>query len=365
MLKIAIVGCGKIADGHVEQIQRMPELAEVVAVCDRELLLAEQLAARYGIARHHDDFETMLSRERPDVVHIATPPGSHLPLARTALDADCHIFVEKPLAPSLADTLAIVEAAETAGRKLTVGYTYLFDPAAEGMREQIAAGTIGEVVHVESFYGYDLRGPFGSALLADGDHWVHALPGGLLFNNIDHLLNKLCEFIADDEPSLHAIGYRRAPKVHGDARDALLDELRVMIGGAEVSAYATFSSHIRPAAHSLTVYGSEGTLMVDHQSRVVCARQGVRLPSAIGRVVPPLSQAAAYLREGARNVGRFARADFHFFAGLELLIRRFYQSICDGGPPPIASRDILRVARWMHAIVAQLEPRRSRAQEVA
>ena len=57
ILKVAVIGCGKIADGHVEEIQKLPGRARVVAVCDREILLAEQIAVRYGIPGHYDRFE--------------------------------------------------------------------------------------------------------------------------------------------------------------------------------------------------------------------------------------------------------------------------------------------------------------------
>ena len=81
-LRVAIVGCGKIADGHAQEIQKLTDQARLVAVCDREMLLAEQLARRYGIPGQYDDFTRLLEREKPDVVHIATPPQSHLPLWR-------------------------------------------------------------------------------------------------------------------------------------------------------------------------------------------------------------------------------------------------------------------------------------------
>src|SRR5947209_14741225 len=72
-LRVAIVGCGKIADGHVETIRHIAG-ARVVAVCDLEPLMAEQLAVRYGVPGFYGDFTQLLERERPDVVHITTPP---------------------------------------------------------------------------------------------------------------------------------------------------------------------------------------------------------------------------------------------------------------------------------------------------
>lgn len=356
MLKVAIVGCGKIADGHVEQIQRLPDLGRVVAVCDREGLMAEQLAFRHGIAAHYDDFEALLAAERPDVVHITTPPDSHLALAAMALEAGAHLYVEKPVTPSLADTERLLALAARAEKKVTVGYTYLFDPPALAMRQLIEEGAIGDIVHLESVYGYDLAGPYGAAIMADPDHWVHRLPGGLLQNNLDHLLNKLVEFFPDDDPAMQAFGYRRRPERFGDARDAMHDELRLVLHGGGVSATGLFSSHIRPRAHYQRVFGTRNILHVDFVSRTVTLDSQANLPSAIGRLVPAFEHALGHAREGLRNVGRFARSEFHFFAGLLELIARFYRSIHDDGPVPIPQRDILWVAARLEQIMALVAP---------
>ncbi|MBP8272735.1 MAG: Gfo/Idh/MocA family oxidoreductase, partial [Sphaerotilus sp.] len=97
VLRVGIIGCGKIADGHVEQIRAIGR-GEVVAVCDREPLMAEQLAVRLKIPGRYDDAAEMFAKERLDVVHIATPPDSHLFLAKMAFAAGCHVFMEKPFA---------------------------------------------------------------------------------------------------------------------------------------------------------------------------------------------------------------------------------------------------------------------------
>jgi predicted dehydrogenase len=362
-LKIAIVGCGKIADGHVEEIQKMPQRAQVVAVCDREELMAEQLSVRYGVPRFYGHFQDLLDKERPDVVHITTPPSSHLALSKLAIDAGCHVYVEKPVCPRHAETRELVAYAERAKRILTVGFTYLFDPPALEMRRLIGEGALGEPIHVESFYGYNLAGPFGSALLADGAHWVHQLPGKLLQNNIDHLLNKLLEFIDDDKPRIVASGSVRREVRFGDARDDMVDELRTLVEGERVSAYATFSAHTRPAAHFARVYGTKNTAHVDYLARTVTLEGVADLPSAIGRLVPAFTHAASYVAEGAKNVIRFAKSDFHYFSGLNYLIAAYYDSILDGRPPPISHRDILRVSAWMDEIFSQVPQDRSRHTE--
>ena len=81
MLRVAIVGCGKIADAHASQIQRIKG-CEIVGVCDREELMARQLAERFRIGRYFDDLTALLRETRPQVVHITTPPQSHTAIAR-------------------------------------------------------------------------------------------------------------------------------------------------------------------------------------------------------------------------------------------------------------------------------------------
>jgi predicted dehydrogenase len=359
-LTVALVGCGKIADGHVEEIQKMPERARVVAVCDRELLMAEQMATRYGIPAFYDSYPAMLERARPDVVHITTPPASHVALTRAAIDAGCHVYVEKPLTLSYADSKALVDYAARAGRQLTVGYTYLFDPPALEMRRLLSDDVIGRVVHVDSWYGYSIGGQFGSAILADPAHWVHALPGKLFHNNIDHVLNKLTEFIDDEEPRIQATAWRGREVKYGDVRDDMQDELRVTVLGAGISAYGTFSSHVKPAAHFVRVYGTKNIAHVDYVARSVTLEPGATLPSAVGRMLPAFGQAAQFARAGGRNALALARGDFQFFSGMNRLMAMFYDAVVANAPPPVPMRDVLRIALWMDRIFAQIAPGKPR-----
>ena len=83
MLKVAIIGCGKIADSHASQIQRISG-CEIVAVCDREPLMAKQLSERFPVGRCYRDAASLLYEAHPDVVHITTPPEGHFSLAKLA-----------------------------------------------------------------------------------------------------------------------------------------------------------------------------------------------------------------------------------------------------------------------------------------
>src|SRR5437868_14423633 len=95
MLRIAIIGCGKVADQHLGAIHRIPG-CEIVALCDRELLMAKQLGERFGISGCFSDLEEMLQSTSADVVHITTPPQSHYSLARQCLEAGSHGSLQQP-----------------------------------------------------------------------------------------------------------------------------------------------------------------------------------------------------------------------------------------------------------------------------
>lgn len=353
-LKVAIVGCGKIADAHVEEVAKIAG-AEVVAVCDREALMAEQLAARYGVARHFADFAALLDETRPDVVHITTPPQSHASLSLEAIDAGSHVYVEKPFAMTRAESQRIIAHAQRARRMVTVGHSFAFDPLTIEVRRLRDEGFLGDTVHVESHLGYNLSGAFGAALMGDRAHWVHGLPGKLFQNNIDHVLHKIEDFIPEDAPRLFARATRRLPAGFGDDRDHLMDELRVMFEGSSATGFGWFSSHAVPVRHFSRVWGTRNTVTVDYTSRVLAVEQGENYPSAIGRLLPAFMQARQYGRGGMRNVGRFMKSEFQFFAGMNALFRRFYDSIRADGEPPIAYHRILRVAGWMDEIVAQVD----------
>jgi hypothetical protein len=158
---------------------------------------------------------------------------------------------------------------------------------------------------------------------------------------------------------VRAFGSVRRQKRYGDARDDLMDELRVVVRGARTTGYLTFSAHIRPVGHFARVYGTKNTAHADFNNRTVTLDRAPTIPSAVGRLVPAFEGAAQLLRAGTKNLGRFAGSRFHFFAGLGDLISRYYDSIETDAPLPISTRDILRVARMMDEIFDQLGQHRS------
>lgn len=353
-MKAAIVGCGKIADAHAEEIGKIRG-ADLVAVCDLEPLMAEQLAVRFGIKHWYSDVAAMLEAERPDVLHITTPPQSHLALARMAVQAGAHVFLEKPVALYHSEVEQIVESVRSAGKKLAVNYWPQFEVQAIELRRLIASGALGEPVHVESHMGYNLAGDFGTAIQQDPNHWVRRMPGQLFQNILDHAINRIVPFIDDENPRVDAFAYYGA--AGGGQGIGILDELRAVIRGASVSAYVTFSAHSRPIGNTLRVYGTKNTAHLDYNARTIVLERAQTIPSALGRLLPPFQVSRDYLKQGFRNLGRFRRARFHFFDGMRTLLTEFYRSIETETASPTSDVEILRVSAMMHRIFDQVYPR--------
>ena len=344
-LRVALVGCGQIADAHLQEIRKV-DGAEVVAVCDRYADLAEQAAARFEVPGVFDDLGRLLAEARPDVLHITTPPQTHRPIALQALAAGVHVYVEKPFAPDAAEAAEILDAARGAGRLVCVGHDQLWDPCWVEARRRVDSGRLGRVVHVESVQGYDLGGPFGRAVAEDRGHWVRRLPGGLFQNVMSHALYRITDLLPDPKPEVRALWYGE------EAAGGLPTELRALIRGAETSASLVFSSTARPVQRVARVFGTLGGIEVDLDAGVLRRFTKAGLPGALGKVEAPIRQWGEASGASLRGVGRFLRSELHYFAGMRGLFSAFYDAIRRGGPSPIAPAEILRVTALMDAIFA-------------
>ncbi len=354
-LRVAIVGCGKVADDHAEAIAFHPR-ASVVACCDNEPLMAEQLATRFSIPAHYSSLDEMLAGEEIDVVHVTTPPQSHLSISLASLEAGAHVWVEKPLGLNLEEVEKLVAAARAHDRLITVGHSYWLDTPAEDVRDIVASGAIGDVVHVESWYGYDIAGTYGKAIMDTPENWVHSLPGKLFQNNLDHLLNKVLEFLPSDDIEVQAHAFRRYERRDGDLRDDLLDELRVMlIDPTGPTAYATFSSSVRPGSPTLRVCGTKGTVVADFALRTVELEGAISVPTNLGRLFPSFGRIGRAAKTAARNSKRFAKSEFHYFAGFRNLLDEFYRAIDTDGAPPIAYEEMIRMTAIQDEIWKQID----------
>ena len=359
-MRVAIVGCGKIADQHLLAIDRI-EGCSVVAVSDQEPLMAKQLAERFHVDRCFESVTEMLSECRPDVVHITTPPQSHVALARQCIEAGVHVYVEKPFTVTSLEAQHLFNLASVRGVALTAGHNYQFTREMIAMRRLVGEGYLGgDVVHLESHWSYDLQDmSYVAPMLGDVNHWVRRLPGQLFHNLLSHGIARLAEFLDDEVAELHVTAHQSA-QLRQLGGQEMLDELRVLLrDGRGTTAMFSFSTQIKPGINRLAVYGPKNSITVDLTSGSIVLHANRNFKSYLTYVGPPLSLMWQQFRNASSNLVAIARQRLYQDAGMTELIRRFYHSIRTKQEPPISSREIVLTSRIMDEIFARAyEPSR-------
>lgn len=156
MLKVAIVGCGRISDLH-QLGYRGREDARITAICDTNRALAKRKAKEWGVERVYTRYEDVLNDREVDAVELLTPHHLHCPMTVAAARAGKHISVQKPMALCAAEADEMIAAAGQAGVCLRVYETFVYYAPAVKARQMIEAGEIGEIralrMHINSGTG--------------------------------------------------------------------------------------------------------------------------------------------------------------------------------------------------------------------
>lgn len=144
--KAVIVGTGGIAGAHVQGLRHVAERVELAAACDIDPNRLDAFCSQHGIKGRYTDANEMLKQEKPDIVHICTPPSLHAPLAITSVEAGAHVLCEKPLCASLAEFDQIAAAEERTGRYVSSVFQHRFGSGAQHLRALIDAKAMGRLL---------------------------------------------------------------------------------------------------------------------------------------------------------------------------------------------------------------------------
>lgn len=348
-MKIAIVGCGQIADAHIQEASKLPDI-NISAVCDLNRHMAKQAAIRFKIPKHYNDIDKMMAEVRPDVVHVTTPPTAHLFLGKKILSGGAHIYMEKPFTLNLEQAEELVFQANKIGKLICIGHNAAFDPVILRLRDANENGDLGDLVHIDTLMGYSLEGPFGKILTGDPNHWVHQLPGGLLQNTISHPLSFITSLTTGKPEVVTAFGFRRRTNRYSDIRDKFFDELRVILKIENTTAHLVFTSHGRPIQLSATVFGTKCTVEANTNSRSLRFTNGAEMPGPFAKIQWAYRDMREATRELRRHLKDVAMANLHFFEGMKELFRQFYSAIDGKGSMPITMNEALTVTETMDEI---------------
>lgn len=198
-IRILVAGCGHMGASHARAYHKMDDF-EIVGVVSRGPASRERLSAELGGVSQFDNYEKALAATSPDAVCIATYPDSHAAYCLAALEAGCHVFVEKPLALTAEEAQKVVDRAAALKRKVVVGYILRVHPAWQRFTE--IAQSLGKPLVMRMNLNQQ----------SSGDDWrTHKNLMESMSPIVDcgvHYVDVMCQMTGAKPVRVHAIGAR-------------------------------------------------------------------------------------------------------------------------------------------------------------
>ena len=322
IIRIAVVGCGGIANGkHMPSLKRLPGV-EMVAFCDIIPERAEKARKDFGTpdARVYTDYKEMLAKEADvDAVHVCTPNRSHSFITIDALEAGKNVMCEKPMAKTSAEAAAMCEAAKRTGKKLTIGYQNRFRKETQYLHQLCEDGELGEIYFAKAhavrrravpnwgvFLNEEEQG--GGPLIDIG---THALDLTLwMMNNYKplYVVGNTYHKLADTKDAANAFGPWDPEKF--TVEDSAFGFV-TMENGATISLESSWALNIRDVGEArTTLCGTKAGadmrdgLTINGEERSRLYEKKIELN--MGGVACLLDQLSAHRRRGAGKTGRSA-----------------------------------------------------------
>lgn len=254
--KIAIIGCGRIAQRHAEHIANNGILS---AVCDIDLKKAQKLAEKYGATAYQFVDELLAAESDVDLVSICSPNGLHAKHSIKALNAGFHVLCEKPMAINVNDCGEMIKAAEKNNRRLFAIKQNRFNPPVAAIKELIDRGDLGKIysVQLSCFWNRNFD-YYHNSWKGTAD-----LDGGTLYTQFSHFVDLLYWMIGDVKTA-HALTGNFAHQGVIEFEDTGVVALQFYNGALGTINY-TVNSYGRNMEGSLTIFAEKGTVKIGGQ----------------------------------------------------------------------------------------------------
>lgn len=252
-INFAIIGCGKIGARHAQHIQQVGNL---LAVCDIVKSRAEELSSRFS-CNAYLSIDDLLNKEKGiDVVAICTPNGLHAEHAIKALQSQCHVLCEKPMAITSGDCKVMIETAIQANRKLFIVKQNRFNPPVVAFKNLLTKGLLGKIysIQVNCFWNRDVD-YYQNSWRGSKQH-----DGGTLFTQFSHFIDLIYWLFGEIE-HVHAFidNFHHKNIIEFEDTGVAVMKFRNGIIG---SLNYTVNSHEKNMEGSLTVFGERGTIKI-------------------------------------------------------------------------------------------------------
>ena len=340
-LRIALIGAGRHAQHHAQAILRCSGV-ELVAVADPSDVATTAMRIIVPDVKEYRTPDELLATERPDVVHICTPPASHAPLARVALNAGCHIYVEKPFTERVDDARQILDEARVKDLRVCAGHQLIFEPPTAVLKHYLPA--IGKVAHVESYFSFRTvrHAPGGRTVLRADHQLLDILPHPV------YLLLLVLEQAGEGTVELVSLEVSQAGTVHALVRR----------GGVTGTLVVTLEG--RPVESYLRVIGRNGSIFADYVRSTTQRAIGPG-SSGIDKLFAPYRQARQLLAGTTIAMARRFLKKQHSYPGLAELFSAFYESVRTGNPSPLSPESLLETVRICERVAAVLRDKEAKA----
>jgi len=255
-LRFALLGCGRIGQRHLAHIRRHPECALAAIVDPRG---AEAAPAGFEGPVFASTAELWTSGIAVDVVVVASPNGLHAPLALEALQQDCHVVLEKPMALRSADAARVNEMARARKRQVFVVMQNRFSPASRWLHNLVRSGRLGRLflLQVQCFWNRDER-----YYLPGSWHGTRALDGGTLFTQFSHFLDMMY-WLYGDISDIH-MRMDRHRELPSEFEDSGCCSFRFQGGGMGSFTFTT-AVWDKTMDNSITLIAEHGSLRISGQ----------------------------------------------------------------------------------------------------
>ncbi len=313
-----------------------------MAVCDANEGLAESIAKKFDINRYYVNSAEMLKKEELTLTDICTPPITHASLSIQAMEAGCHVLVEKPMAMTCGEADQMIKASEKNGVKLGVVHNQLFPRVMMHAISMTSKGFLGDVTGVNLRDGQ----PRDGAQFMSKDHWVHKLPGGVFGEHLPHPIYLAMAFLGNVEPV--AVYCRKLGSYDG----VVADEVRVTLESERGIATIIASYNWPKVTAMLDVFGTKRNLHVNRHSSVLTT-YGTGGDSRLWRAWDNVSQ--SYQELACTASAAFNTMLGRLPSGHEVLIGKFLRAIRDGTRPPVTAEEGREVVRVLEMITSQIE----------
>ncbi len=254
--KFVIIGCGKIAHRHAEQIARVGIL---VAVCDIVHDRADMLGLPYNAKPFYSIDVLLSSSPSFDMAVICTPNGLHAAQSIECLRAGVHVICEKPMALTAGDCTKMIEASEEAGKKLFIVKQNRFNPPVTALKEKLDQRALGEIFSMQLNCFWNRS----EAYYKDAWRGTMELDGGTLFTQFSHFIDLMYWMLGDVKEVKSFMGNYNHKKII-DFEDTGVAIVEFENGAIGTINY-TVNSFEKNMEGSLTLFGEKGTVKIGGQ----------------------------------------------------------------------------------------------------